>query len=225
MVTYRSTILTNEQFYHVFNRGIERRTIFSNKREFDRALNTLKYYRYANVPFKFSKFLVQTEENKTNLLKRFNIKENELVEIIAYCLMPNHFHLLLKQIKDNGISKFISNLTNSYTKYFNTKHERVGALMQGIFKAVRVETDEQLIHLSRYIHLNPVSSFVIKEQDLNNYPWFSYREYLSLEKDEFCAKEYVLNNFKTKEDYQKFVLDQLSYAQELERIKHLLVEN
>jgi len=225
MVTYRSTILTNEQFYHVFNRGIERRAIFSNKREFDRALNTLKYYRYANVPFKFSKFLVQTEENKTNLLKSFNIKENELVEIIAYCLMPNHFHLLLKQIKDNGISKFISNLTNSYTKYFNTKHERVGALMQGIFKAVRVETDEQLIHLSRYIHLNPVSSFVIKEQDLNNYPWFSYREYLGLEKDEFCAKEYVLNNFKTKEDYQKFVLDQLSYAQELERIKHLLVEN
>ncbi len=225
MTTFRQTILANDQIYHVYNRGVEKRVIFGNKREFGRAFNTLKYYRFANLPLKFSKFLVQTKENQLILSKGFQNKENEMVKIIAFCLMPNHFHLILKQLKDNGVQKFISNFTNSYTKYFNTKHERVGALVQGIFKAVRVETDEQLIHLSRYIHLNPVSSFIIQEQDIENYPWSSYREYLNLEKDDFCAKEYILEHFKSIPAYRRFVLDQVEYAKELEKIKHLSLED
>lgn len=90
--------------------------------------------------------------------------------------MPNHFHLLLQQIRDGGITEFISKLTNSYTRYFNIRNKRIGPLFQGEFKAVHVETDEQLIHLSRYIHLNPIVSYITKK--LESYQWFSYLEYL-----------------------------------------------
>lgn len=223
MVTFRKVILANNQIYHVYNRGIERRTIFTSRREFQRSIEVIKYYRFTNLSLKFSKFLVQPYEKKLEMLANIETLENKQVEIIAYCLMPNHFHFLLKQLKDIGVSKFVANFTNSYTKYFNTKHERNGPLVQGMFKAVLVETDEQLIHLSRYIHLNPVVSFITKDQDLENYQWSSLREYLKLE-DGFCDKENVLHNFSSCKRYKQFVFDQISYAKELEKIKHLILE-
>ena len=99
-----------------------------------------------------------------------------IVDIGAYCLMPNHFHILLQQLQDNGISTFVRKLLNSYTRYFNTKNERIGPLFQGQFKAVRVESDEQLLHLTRYIHLNPLVGYVVK--DLRNFEWSSYLDYI-----------------------------------------------
>lgn len=136
--------------------------------------------------------------------------------------MPNHFHLLLKQVADNGISEFIGKISNGYTKYFNTKHNRVGPLLQGAFKAVPIETDEQLLHLSRYIHLNPFVTELSK--DLNTYKYSSYREYMDLDSKDLCSKELVLNFFKTAKEYKKFIDDHSSYAIELERIKHLLLD-
>ena len=135
--------------------------------------------------------------------------------------MPNHFHFLLKQTAEEGIAKFMSNFQNSYTRYFNTRHNRVGPLFQGPFRAVRVETDEQLLHLSRYIHLNPYSSFVVKNiKDLEEYQWSSFKEYLGKEKG-FCQKEIVMSFFKNPQDYRKFVFDQADYQRELQKIKHL----
>lgn len=223
MTTFRRVVLASNQIYHVYNRGVERRTIFTNRREFQRAIDTAKYYRFASLPLRFSKFLVQPETRKSEILTGIDSSENKQVEIIAYCLMPNHFHFLVKQLQDNGTSRFLSNFTNSYTKYFNTKHKRNGPLVQGIFKAVLVETDEQLLHVSRYIHLNPVASFVIKEEELESYEWSSYREYLGLIEG-FCGKEIVLNQFPSIKDYRQFVHDRISYAQELEKIKHLVLE-
>lgn len=223
MVTFRRVVLANNQIYHIYNRGVERRTVFTNRRELQRAIDTVKYYRFASLPLKFSKFLVQPEKKKSEILISIDSSENKQVEIIAYCLMPNHFHFLVKQLQDNGTSRFISNFTNSYTKYFNTKHERNGPLVQGIFKAVLIETDEQLVHVSRYIHLNPVASFIIEEKELENYEWSSYKEYLGLTEG-FCGKEIVLNQFPSAENYRQFVRDRVSYAQELEKIKHLLLE-
>lgn len=224
MTTFRKVVLANGQIYHVFNRGVERRMLFTNKREYQRALETIKYYRLNNLPLRFSKFLSQPKQLQQEILNHINASQNKQVEILAYCLMPNHFHFMLRQISDDGISKFISNFTNSYTKYFNTKHKRNGPLVQGMFEAVLVESDEQLMHLSRYIHLNPVSSFIIKEQDLENYPWSSYREYLELDTG-FCDKQIVQSNFKSIDEYKRFVSDHISYAQELDKIKHLLIEN
>lgn len=224
MATYRNVILANEEIYHVFNRGVERRTIFTTKWEYQRALELLKYYCFSDLPARFSQVMRLPKDEKDQMLWDINKNNEKLVEIIAFCLMPNHFHFILKQVKDNGIKIFISNFTNAYTKYFNTKHERTGSLVEGIFKAVRVETDEQLIHLSRYIHLNPVSSFIIPTADLENYPWSSLHQYLEANNDDFCSKEIILGLFPSHQDYKKFVFDQIAYAQELEKIKHLAIE-
>ena len=135
--------------------------------------------------------------------------------------MPNHFHLLIKQLKDRGITEFLSKLSNSYTKFYNTKYKRIGPLFQGQFKAVLIESDEQLIHVSRYIHLNPIASYLTK--DLNSYEWSSYREYTS-NIPGLCNKEEIMGFFNSPQKYEQFCLDQISYAQDLERIKHQLID-
>ena len=137
--------------------------------------------------------------------------------------MPNHFHLLLQQLTDGGISKFIKHIGDSYTRYFNTKKERVGPLFQGAFKAVHVETNDQLIHLSRYIHLNPLVSFIVKEENFLSYPWSSLQIYLK-KRHNFVNPKPVLEQFKTNDEYLQFVLDQIDYGKELEKIKHLILE-
>ena len=159
MPTNRKLVFANDEIYHVFNRGVEKRPTFTDKRELSRALLTLDFYRFAKPPVKLSKFLVIPKDQQKKFLENLKKEFEKLIEIICFCLMPNHFHFMLKQKLDNGISTFVSNFTNSFTRYFNTKHERIGPLFEGIFKAVRIESEEQLIHTSRYIHLNPVSSF------------------------------------------------------------------
>ena len=224
MPTNRKVVFVNDEIYHVFNRGVEKRPTFINKWELKRAILTLDYYRFAKLPIKLSKFLILPNSDQTKLLESIKKDCEKLVEIICFCLMPNHFHFLLKQKVDKGIPIFISNFTNSYTKYFNTRNERVGPLFQGIFKAVRIESEEQLIHVSRYIHLNPVSSFLIKPEDLENYEWSSYPEYLDLMNRSIVDKEIVVGLFSSLEKYKKFVLDQVDYARTLEKIKHMALE-
>lgn len=218
MANTRSTILATGEIYHIFNRGVERRTVFSNTREYKRSVDTIDYYRFAGLPIRYSHFLNLTYQRKQALLGMLTKYE---VSILAYCLMPNHFHFVLKQEGENGISRFLSNFTNSYTKFFNTKYERVGPLFQGTFKAVRVESEEQLIHLSRYVHLNPVSSFLIPENKLNTYPWSSFPEYLNRESGHISDPNLVLSRFKNKDTYREFVHDQINYAKELKMIEHL----
>ena len=223
MTTFRKIVFRNEQIYHVFNRGVERRTVFTNRKELERAKQLIKFYRHKDIPIRFSQVMNQPEEIKNKILEKL-YRTNQQVDIISYCLMPNHFHFILKQNTENGVARFISNFTNAYTKYFNTKHKRIGPLFQGIFKALIVETDKQLIHLSRYIHLNPVSSSIIKEDQLTIYPYSSLMEYLLLSNDEISKTDVVLSMFKTSEKYRDFVINQLEYAKRLDEIKHLVLE-
>lgn len=219
----RSTPLVNDQIYHVFNRGIDHRPTFTDKKEFERAMITLSYYQFSN-PMKLSKLLQLPSENREKVLSELESKNDQLIEIVCFCLMPNHFHFLIKQLKENGIAKFLSNFQNSYTRYFNTRNKRTGPLFLDQFKAVLVETDEQLVHVSRYIHLNPLTSFVVKNfEDLKDYPWSSFGEYLFKNYNMVCSKESVLNFFR-KNDYEAFAQDQVKYQQELHRIKHLILE-
>lgn len=211
---YRTTPLINNQIYHVFNRGVAKLPIFTDRRDYNRFLETIYYYQFQGPKPQFSQL---------KRFKDFNFEKNKkIVEIISYCLMPNHYHFLINQLQDNGISEFISKVSNSYTKYFNTRHNRVGPLLQGQFKAVRIESDEQLLHVSRYIHLNPIVSFLIK--DIKEYFWSSYPAYIGSQVDKICTSELVLSMFKTKQKYEQFVLDQVDYGQGLERIKHVLID-
>lgn len=210
---YRTIPFTNNGFYHVYNRGVEKRQIFMHERDYERFIQTLYYYQFSGPKPRFSTH------------KRFRSKDfyknPKIVEIICYCLMPNHFHLLLKQVRDNGIQEFLSKLINSYTKYFNTKHRRVGPLLQGQFKAVSINSDEQLLHLSRYIHLNPFVAEITK--DWQKFPYSSIKEFMD-NKASLCAIDYVLNFFKNSDKYKEFISDQEDYALQLARIQHLLID-
>ncbi len=177
-------------------------------------METMDYYRKKNPPVRFSyknrPFMVNTNKN-----------DSPLVEILSFCLMPNHFHVLIKQIEEKGITSFLNKLSNSYTKYFNTRHKRVGPLFQGSFKAIRVEDDEQLLHVSRYIHLNPLVDYLVK--NLRTYPYSSYREFLGLAKG-FCKKSVVLEYFTSPTHYETFVLNQADYAKSLKDAEKLLLD-
>lgn len=221
----RKIPLVTNQIYHVLNRGIASQPVFLAKKDYQRTLEIIWYYQNQNPPLSYSHFLRLPIKQKSEILERLKNKEKFLVEIIALSLLPNHFHFLLKQTQENGVSIFMSNLTNSYTRYFNTKNKRTGPLFQGKFKATMVETDEQLFHLSRYIHLNPYTSYVVKKlKDLKDYPYSSLPEYLGRSRANFFQKEIVLNQFKNVNSYKRFVFDQAEYQRKLERIKHLAME-
>ncbi len=210
---YRTIPFVNNQIYHIYNRGSEKRRIYEERGDYKRFLKTIRYYQLEGPKPKLSHF------SKLNSLKPDPSKK--IVEIICYCLMPNHFHLMLKQIKEGGISEFMRKMGNSYTRYYNVKHNRIGPLLQGEFKAVLVESEEQLVHLSRYIHLNPYIAYFCKS--LDGYEWSSYREYV-YGINETCFKEPILSLFKSSPDYKQFMLDHSDYARELELIKHQLVD-
>lgn len=201
------------EYYHIFNRGVAKMPIFLNMRDYKRFTKTVLYYQLEGPKPKFSNF--SPLKTKLNLNKK-------IVEIICYCLMPNHFHFLLRQNRDLAITEFISKLSNSFTKYFNTKNKRVGPLFQGEFKAVHIESNEQLIHVSRYIHLNPLINYVVK--DILEYRWSSYPEYAGIEGAQKCMKGTILGQFNSAKEYVRFVLDQEGYGRELERIKHQLLD-
>lgn len=224
---YRKVILAPQQIYHIFNRGVASLPIFLNFRDHLRFLRLVDYYRFSNTPFSFSQLISLSKEEKEKVIVELKKRNAIHVEILAYCLMPNHFHFLLRQITGKGISIFMKNFQNGYVKYFNIKNERAGPLFQSMFKAVRIETDEQLLHVSRYIHLNPSTAYIVEPENLEDYDWSSLKAYLDedFNKDNyFINPAVVLDFFKNRRDYLKFTLDQASYQRELDKIKHLALE-
>lgn len=221
----RKIPLVNNQFYHVFNKSINKEPIFVNKRNAERFTFSLNFYRYKNPPIRLSHFFDLEEAKRTELINLLKSQNQLIVEIISFCLMPNHFHLLLKQKIENGITIFLANIQNSFTRYYNLKNNRTGPLFCGRFKAVLIETEEELVHVLRYIHLNPYSSFLVKDfNQLLDYPWTSLSEYLS-EKENICSKKYILNYFKyNTSKITKFHQDHADYQRKLEVIKNLIFE-
>ena len=220
----RLTPLVNNQIYHVFNRGINHQPTFLDKIEYKRAKLVIDFYRFSNLPTKLSRFLTLSNDDRIKIMDNLRKENNKLVDILAYCLMPNHFHFLLRQLTDKGISKYLGNLQNSYTRYFNTRNERDGSLFLDQFKAKLITTDEQLIHVSRYIHLNPYTSYVVGNfNNLLQYQWSSLSEYLE-SKPKICELETIMSYFKTPKAYQKFLEDQADYQRQLHIIAHLALE-
>jgi putative transposase len=222
---YRKILFATDEIYHILNRGIAQAPIFSSPKEYLRFLSLVDFYRWSNPPLCFSHYNRLTKEEKEKFMDNLKKRSSLLVEIFAYCLMPNHFHLLLRQIKEKGIPKMLANLQNGYARYFNLKHKRQGALFQAMFRAVRIETDEQFLHISRYIHLNPSSSCLVEIDNLSFYLWSSFPEYLGKQPVGFVNGQTILNLIGGKEKYKKFVFNQAEYQRELDKIKHLSLEN
>jgi len=183
-------IYVKDGHYHVYNRGVEKRNIFQDIQDYKIFMRYLKdsLSTLDKSKIESKEFILKGQAFKgvPRLPKNFHGK----IEIIAYCLMPNHFHLLLKQVENDSLQKFMQALLTRYSIYFNKKYDRVGSLFQGRYKAVLVLEINYLLHLSRYIHLNPseYSSNLIGA-------YSSYANYLGSRKTRWVKPDFVLNFF------------------------------
>lgn len=221
----RKQPLVTGHVYHVFNRGVNKVNIFYSEDDYRQFLDAAIHYLSRLNRYSYEKrarrkpFSANHDPGSVQPLQPIQELPPK-VEILAYCLMPNHFHFLVKQLEDSGLTAYFQRLSNSFAHYLNIKHDRVGPLFQGRFKANLIEGDEQLLHVCRYIHLNPLVSGIVS--DLNTYLWSSYFAYIQNQEDKLCNPRSILDHFESKESYEKFVLDQADYGKELEQIKHLI---
>lgn len=211
----RNIFFAPGEFYHVFNHSVASIPIFKGTRECVIFLDCLKFYLQSNPPTKFSTYRKSRQSFPVKL-------EEKLANIINYCIMPDHFHFTLKEERQHGIKQFVQKISNSFAHYFSLKYKRRGHVFEDKFKAVHIETEEQLIHLSRYIHLNPVTSYLVEKPE--DYPYSSYKIYIKRESSDIIDSSPILNNFSAKLAYQEFVLSQKDYQRTLGEIKHLLFE-
>lgn len=220
----RETPIKTGKIFHVFNKTLDEVRVFEDSFYCYYFMKIAYFYRSQIPKISYSTFRRSTNLNeRLRICKILETKNSHRLKILAYCLMPNHYHFLLKQTKDQGIEQFISNITNSMTRYYNTKHERMGPIFLPRFKAVEVGTVAQLIHVSRYIHLNPFSSEIVKNlSGLHKYPWSSYSSYLDRKNDKIRLVDcrLILDWFsRNKEDYRQFVDQHAQYQRYLEKFK------
>jgi len=221
----RKIKLVTDKYYHIFNKSIAGYYIYNNELDYNRMIYLMKYYRLMDIPCRFTNFLQLGYVINRGLNKGMQSIETyskQWVQIVAYCLMPTHCHLILKQLRDNGISTFMRLTLNSYAKYFNQKYHRKGPLWTGRFKNILIKSDEYLWHLTRYIHLNPTTSNLVKKPEFWQYS--SYREYLNISTpyQRLCQWNDILDV--TPHSYKTFVEDNIDYQKKLSQIKHLIIE-
>lgn len=192
-------IYAEDSFYHIYNRGVEKRTIFYDQQDYSVFLSYLQTYLSPKDELQLSAIISSEKSSrseKDKALKQLHLKNYFLdLELICYALLPNHFHLLIRQ-KSNVMARFMNSIGTRYGMYFNRKYKRTGILFQDIYKAVLVESDEQLLHLSRYINLNP-SRFLklpVKKWSESTSPC-SLPEYLSQKKTSWVKPKYILDYF------------------------------
>lgn len=198
----QGTLVTGN-YYHVFTRSIAEFVVFRNEAEFLRMRETLRYYQRVSLPDRFSRVFSSTERRVASSVPAHVPDQGNLVQIVAYCLMPTHLHLFLRQEAEHGISVFMARILNSYTRYFNVKTQRKGPLWESKFNRVWVEGDEQALHLTRYLHLNPSSAGLVP--DPADWKYSSYGEYLGevISDERIC--EYKKINSMDPAQYRNFV--------------------
>jgi putative transposase len=205
--------------YHLCNKSIAGFVIFNNDVEYGRMIDGIKYYQIGRPMVCLSQFTESNKEDLQGSIKRYvDVNESKrIARLIAYCLMPTHLHLLVEEISENSAYLYAKNILNSYTRYFNIKHKRKGPLWEGRSKRIEVKTDEQLIHLTRYIHLNPVTANIVKKPE--DWPYSSYREYLRKvnNDDAICNYKDLLEIDPA--SYKAFVESNIEYQKELARLK------
>jgi len=199
-MSIRKTPLVTGETYHIYNRGIDKRTIFENKLDYKRFLDSILELNTENPSGGlFHKHILE----KKGINK--NLENNKPIELIAYCLNPNHFHLIVKQLSDNGISKFMHRLGTGYTQYFNNQNDRTGSLFQGKFKSKHIDTNEYLFYLSAYVNLNDQIHKINNEHGTV----FSSLEEYTKNIDGVCEKNIILDQYNGKQEYAKFLDDSL----------------
>jgi len=187
------------EFYHIYNHGVEERNIFGDEDDSRRFLESMRVFN--TIEPVGALFL------ENNNLQRGETPETKLVNVVSYCLNPNHYHLLLEEIIPGGISEFMKRVGGGYTVYFNNKNKRKGSLFRGVFKSVWVSADEYLLYLSAYINLN----YKVHELSDDFLPLVrsSWNEYCEEKKKQMSHTEPILKHFKNKKEYKKYAEESL----------------
>lgn len=229
------------EIYHIFNRGVEKRNIFQQVSDYFRFIFCLYELNDKNVVKMRDRIKERKERKNTGRTRA--IKQEFLVEILSFCLMPNHYHLIVRQLTENGTPLFMKKLGDSYVGYFNQKYNRkgMGSLFQGRFKAVHIKTTDQLINLVCYVFANPIELLekdwkekgvknpqkVIK--DLESYRWSSYLDCIGTSNFPSVTKrDFLMKVFGGPANIKKFVGGWILYKSDLikgsEKIKDLILE-
>lgn len=226
----RKIVFAPGEYYHLYNRGVEKRDIFMDDSDRHRFISLL-YLCNSGASITIRDLLKDgyTEESL------FDVPiDDHYVAIGAYCLMDNHIHLLVKEIDDNGISHFMQKLMTAYTMYFNQKYKRVGPLFQGVFKAEHADDDQYLQYLCAYIHLNPLKMFDphwrttkgLSERLIKNIFSYTYSSFLDYSKNEETrVQSKILNKkefpqyFENKHDFMKYHMEWLSFNRGLTSVE------
>lgn len=231
----RRSFATNE-FYHIFDRGVDKRKIFLDKTDYLRFIHDLYEFNDINPAPEFSRRYSKNVGNEVSHIERKG--RDILVKIHAFVLMPNHHHLLVEQMKDKGVSLFMRKLHGGYSRAFNLRHKRKGHLFQAPFKSVHVEDDIHLGFLICYLHSNSLdiwkknwkkeklSDSEIKKalEFLKKYRWSSHLDYLGIKNfPSVINKEFLLEFFDGTEGYREFFIDWLKqYKKNIRYIKNLI---
>jgi len=221
----RKDPISENEFYHIYNRGVDKRDVFLSERDFERFLLAMRLLNYEQdgLMIRWRDYKKTFPQSSLQNFLTLNVRKGRhLVDILAYCLNSNHYHLLLKQTADNnGIKIFMQRLGNSYTKYFNEKNERNGALFQGRFKSARIKSTSQLLRMSVYVNCNcEVHGFAKAE----NYRWCGFPEYLKDGKG-LCDKLAIISHFNVSNSYKNFAGENIrDFKQSKENEKSLLFD-
>jgi putative transposase len=218
----RKTSFAVGEYYHLYNRGVDKRIIFEDEHDIQRFLKSMLEFNTVDpigslYEHSFVKLGGETPKSQTSL-----------VDIIAYCLNPNHFHLILREVSEGGISEFMKRLSGGYTGYFNQKHKRSGALFQGVFKSVHVAANGYLVHLSAYVNLNDRVHQLGGETPKLVKSLSSWEEYVNKEASGFCKKGIILEQFQDVEEYKNYALASLDVSRNkkegMKDLQELLLE-
>jgi len=227
-------IVTGEIF-HVLNRGVDNREIFLEEEDYFRFIHNLFEFNDPSPVFNLSYYLNRLQS--IDFVNQYIKKPRKLiVEILAFCLMPNHFHLLLRQREEGGLTKFMRKIGVGYANYFNQKYQRSGALFQGRFKLILVKEETHFIHLPYYIHFNPldlkmpdwregeIENYQNAIKFLESYRWSSHLDYLSKKNfPSVTQREFLLKIFGGSENYKRGIENWLK-EMNLVKMKQLLLE-
>jgi len=209
----RKIKFANGEFYHVFNRGVDKRPIFGRTQDFNRFLQSMEEF---NTIQPIGSIYENSFLDQSVKLKR---KKAKLVNIICYCLNLNHYHLILEQLVEGGISRYMKSLGGGFTKYFNGQHKRNGVLFQGQFKAKHIDTNEYLLHASAYVNLNNLA-----HKHAGNAFRSSWDEYCNDSTRKLCKPKIILDQFKNKNEYKNFATSSLKDILERKELAKELAE-
>lgn len=208
-------LFVNDHIYHLYNRGVEKRNVFLDEKDHFRFIHDLFEFNDQNPASNLGYFLTSRQSIEVGL-QYIRKPRKLLIEILAFCLMPNHYHLMVRQVTEGGVTEFMRKLGTGYTNYFNQKCKRVGALFQGKFKAVLIEQESHFVYLPYYIHFNPLDIVMPMWREssipdyreaitfLESYRWSSHLDYLGKKNfPSVTSREFLLEYFNGENGYKE----------------------